>query len=146
MKPAPMDAQSLIFLIMVGIAAGMLSGLVGVGGGVILVPALVYFLGYNQHQAQGTSLGVLTFPVTILAFVTYYNNCKATGSPIEFRVIAIIAIGFVAGSYFGSKLAVRIDQQLLKKIFAVILFYTGIKMLGWDSIVVQWVKNISGRL
>lgn len=106
------------------------------------MPALVYFLSYNQHQAQGTSLGVLTFPVVILAFLTYYKDCQEMGSPIEFRVIAIIAAGFIIGSYLGSHIAVRIDQQVLKKIFAVILFYTAIKMLDWDDAFIKWVKNI----
>jgi uncharacterized membrane protein YfcA len=142
MKTSPMDLQALIVLILIGLAAGVLSGLVGVGGGIILVPALVYFLHYNQHQAQGTSLGVLTFPVVILAFLTYYKDCQETGAPIEFKVIAIIAVGFLIGSYFGSLLAVRIDQQMLKKLFAVILFYTGIKMLDWDKVVINWMKNI----
>jgi uncharacterized membrane protein YfcA len=142
MKTSPMDIQALIILILIGLAAGVLSGLVGVGGGIILVPALVYFLNYNQHQAQGTSLGVLTFPVVILAFLTYFKDCQQMGTPIEFRVIAIIATGFIAGSYFGSVIAVRIDQEMLKKIFAIILFYTGIKMLNWDAIFINWVKNI----
>ena len=70
-----MDFQALTILTLIGLAAGILSGLVGVGGGIILVPALVYFLGYDQHQAQGTSLGVLTLPVVILAFLTYYKDC-----------------------------------------------------------------------
>lgn len=137
-----MDAQAIIILSLIGLAAGVLSGLVGVGGGVVLVPALVYFLHYNQHQAQGTSLGVLTFPVVILAFLTYYRDCRATGTPIEFKVIALLALGFVIGGYFGSKIAVNIDQNLLKKLFAIILFYTGIKMLGWDDAVIKWMKSI----
>ncbi len=127
---------------MIGLVAGILSGLVGVGGGIILVPALVYFLHYNQHQAQGTSLGVLSIPVTILAFITYYNNCREINTPIEFKVIGIIAAGFIVGGYFGSKIAVRIDEEMLKKIFAVILFYTAIKLLHWDESVLKWIKNI----
>ena len=142
MKTQPMDIQAIIILLLIGLAAGVLSGLVGVGGGIILVPALVYFLHYNQHQAQGTSLGVLTIPVTILAFLTYYRDSLATGSPIEFKVIFIIAAGFLLGGFLGSFTAVRIDQQLLKKLFAVILFYTGIKMLDWDKVVVNWMKHL----
>ena len=76
-----MDFQALTILTLIGLAAGILSGLVGVGGGIILVPALVYFLGYDQHQAQGTSLGVLTLPVVILAFLTYYKDCRTAGNP-----------------------------------------------------------------
>ncbi len=142
MKTNPMDIQVYIILIIVGLAAGMLSGMVGVGGGIILVPALVFFFQYTQHQAQGTSLGVLTFPVTILAFLSYYNDCRSSGTPIEFKVIGLIAGGFLVGSFFGSKIAVRIDQETLKKIFAVILFYTAFKMLNWDQTLLRWFKNI----
>ncbi|HLA53480.1 MAG TPA: sulfite exporter TauE/SafE family protein [Flavitalea sp.] len=142
MKTNPMDIQVYIILIIVGLAAGMLSGMVGVGGGIILVPAMVFFFQYTQHQAQGTSLGVLTFPVTILAFLSYYNDCRSSGTPIEFKVIGLIAGGFLVGSFFGSKIAVRIDQETLKKIFAVILFYTAFKMLNWDQTLLRWIKNI----
>lgn len=137
-----MDIQSLIMLLLIGLAAGVLSGLVGVGGGIILVPALVYFLGYNQHQAQGTSLGVLTFPVTILAFLAYYRDCQNTGNPIKMPVILMLGAGFIVGGLLGSSIAVKIDQQMLKKIFAIILFYTGIKMLDWDKVVVNWMKAL----
>ena len=137
-----MDIPALIILVMIGLTAGLLSGLVGIGGGIILVPALIYFLNYNQLQAQGTSLGILTIPVTILAFFIYYNDCSAMKTPIEFKVVGIVAAGFILGSYFGSRIAVKIDQDLLKKIFAVILFYTGIKMLHWDSLIMNWFKNI----
>ena len=137
-----MDYQAVIILVLIGLAAGVLSGLVGVGGGIILVPALVYFLGYNQHQSQGTSLGVLMFPVTILAFIAYYRDSLITGSPIEIKVILIIAAGFVIGGLLGGALAIRIDQMLLRKLFAILLFYTGIKMLAWDKVIVNWVKHL----
>ena len=142
MKSFRMDYQAIIILILIGLAAGVLSGLIGVGGGIILVPALVYFLHYNQHQAQGTSLGVLTFPVTILAFLSYYHDSINTGAPIQLKVILIIAGGFVLGGLLGSMIAVKIDQHMLKKIFALILFYTGIKMLDWDKVIVNWMKHI----
>ncbi len=136
-----MDIQAYLIMILIGLAAGMLSGLVGVGGGIILVPALIYFLGYNQQQAQGTSLGILTIPVTIVAFIVYYNNCRLSNTPIEMGVIGIVALGFLLGSFFGSKIAVNINQDLLKKIFALILFYTGVKMMQWDTLAIQWLKN-----
>ncbi|HUQ67441.1 MAG TPA: sulfite exporter TauE/SafE family protein [Flavitalea sp.] len=142
MKISSMDYQVVIILILIGLAAGVLSGLVGVGGGIILVPALVYFLHYNQHQAQGTSLGVLTFPVTLLAFLSYYRDCVNTNSPIELNVILIIAAGFIVGGFLGSFVAIKIDQQTLKKLFALILFYTGIKMLDWDKVIVNWMKHL----
>lgn len=137
-----MTTQLVITIILIGLAAGTLSGLVGVGGGIILVPALVLFLGYTQHQAQGTSLGVLTLPVVILASLKYYVDCKSMGTPIDLKVIGLLALGFVGGGYIGSGLALKIDQDTLRKIFAVILFYTALKMLNWDAAIVRWVKNI----
>lgn len=137
-----MTTQIVLTIIIIGLAAGMLSGLVGVGGGIILVPAMVFFLHYGQHQAQGMSLGVLTFPVVILGFLKYYQECAKMGTPIDFKVIGILAIGFVVGSYVGSSIALKIDKELLKKIFAVILFYTAFKMLEWDSAIVRWVKGV----
>jgi len=141
MKQRNMTTEIFI-VILIGLAAGVLSGLVGVGGGIILVPALVYFLHYTQHQAQGTSLGVLTFPVVILGFLKYYTDCKRMGTPIDFRIIGILAIGFVLGGLLGSTIALKIDREALKKIFAIILFYTAINMMGWDKVIVKWVKGL----
>jgi uncharacterized protein len=141
MKQRNMTTE-LFIVILIGLAAGILSGLVGVGGGIILVPALVYFLHYTQHQAQGTSLGVLTFPVVILGFLKYYSDCKRMGTPIDFKIIAILAIGFLAGGLIGSTIALKIDKEALKKIFAIILFYTAFKMLEWDAVLIRWVKKL----
>jgi len=137
-----MTAQLIITAIIIGLAAGMLSGLVGVGGGIIMVPALVFFLNYTQHQAQGTSLAVLTLPVVIAGSIYYYYECKKMGAPIEFRVVLLLAAGFVVGGFFGSKIALAIDQKTLKVVFAIILFYTAFKLLSWDSAIVKWVKSI----
>ena len=136
-----MTAQLMLIIIIIGLFAGILSGLVGIGGGIILVPALVYFMGYTQHQAQGTSLGVLTLPVVIIAFITYYYDCRKMGVPIDFKVIGLLAAGFLIGGFFGSSLALKLDKEVLKKIFAVLLFYTAIKMLGWDKTVIGWFKT-----
>lgn len=114
----------ILSLILIGLLAGVLSGLVGVGGGIIMVPLLVLLLGFNQHQAQGTSLTVLVVPVTALAVFNYYKE-----GYINWKYAAIIAVFFVVGSYFGSKLAVSIDQKMLKKIFAAILILVAGKML-----------------
>jgi uncharacterized membrane protein YfcA len=143
-KQSYMTAQLITIIIIIGLFAGMLSGLVGIGGGIVLVPALVYFLNYSQHQAQGTSLGVLTFPVVLIAFLTYFYELKKMGEPIDFKVIGFLAIGFVAGSLIGSTMALKIDKEVLKKIFAVVLFYTAFKMLDWDSAIVKWVKGMFG--
>ena len=137
-----MTAQLIVIIIAIGLCAGMLSGLIGIGGGIILVPALIYFLNYEQHQAQGTSLGVLTFPVVLIAFLKYYYDMKKVGQPIDFKVIGFLAIGFVVGGFLGSSLALKLDKDLLRKIFAAILFYTAFKMLNWDSAIIRFVKNI----
>jgi uncharacterized membrane protein YfcA len=137
-----MTAQLIAMIMAIGLVAGMLSGLIGIGGGIILVPALVYLLNYSQHQAQGTSLGVLTFPVVLIAFLKYYYDLKKTGQPIDFKVIGFLAIGFVVGGLIGSSLALKIDKEVLKKIFAAVLFYTGFKMLEWDSAIIKWVKSV----
>ncbi len=137
-----MTTQIILLIIIIGLFAGILSGLVGVGGGIILVPALVYFLNYSQHQAQGTSLGVLTFPVVIVAFLKYYYDTKKMGEPIDFGVIGLLAIGFVVGGFLGSSLALKIDKEALRKIFAVILFYTAFQMLKWDVFIIRFFKKI----
>jgi uncharacterized membrane protein YfcA len=137
-----MTLQLLLMVIAIGLSAGILSGLVGVGGGIIMVPALVFFMNYTQHQAQGTSLAVLTLPVVILASLYYYNRCQQLGTPIDLRIVGLLGVGFIVGGYFGSKIALAINQDTLRKIFAVILFYTAFKMLGWDAAIVKWVRNI----
>jgi uncharacterized membrane protein YfcA len=136
-KPHQMTAQIIIILALIGLAAGMLSGLVGVGGGIIIVPALVFFLGFSQYQAQGTSLGLLLLPVGILAVMSYYQK-----GHIDVKVIGIMAAGFVLGGFLGSKLALAISETAVKRIFAVILFYSAFKMLGWDMWIYKTVRNI----
>lgn len=105
-----MTLHTILLLILIGILAGILSGLVGVGGGVIMVPLLVFLLGFSQHQAQGTSLAVLVVPVTGIAVYNYFKE-----GYIDWRYAAIIAVFFVVGGYFGSKMAINIDQKILKK-------------------------------
>lgn len=119
-----MTTTIILSLVLIGLLAGILSGLVGVGGGIIMVPMLVLLLGFSQHQAQGTSLTVLVVPVTALAVFNYYKE-----GYINWKYAAIIAVFFVVGSYFGSKLAVGIDQKMLKKIFGVVLIIIAGKML-----------------
>lgn len=137
-----MTTEILLIVLLIGLSAGVLSGLVGIGGGIIMVPALVFFLSYTQHQAQGTSLGVLTLPVVIIASIYYYQQCQKLGTPMDLRVIGLLAISFLIGGYFGSKIALSLNTELLKKIFAIVLFYTAIKMTGWDSTFLKWVKGL----
>ena len=135
--PYKMTVQVVLLLIIIGFAAGILSGLVGVGGGIIVVPALVFFLGFTQQQAQGTSLGLLLLPVGILAVLNYYNKGQ-----IDLRVVAIMTITFVIGGWFGSKWALALPEKTVKRIFAIILFYAAFKMMGWDSVIYRSIKNI----
>ncbi|NML21099.1 sulfite exporter TauE/SafE family protein [Pseudoflavitalea sp. G-6-1-2] len=137
-----MASQEMIILVMIGLAAGILSGLIGVGGGVIMVPALAFFMHYSQHQAQGTSLGVLTLPVAALAFFKYYTECRKMGTPLDPKVILILAAGFIVGGFVGSSLAVKINQEMLKKIFGIIMLYTAFKLFGWDTIIIRWVRSV----
>lgn len=118
-----MTVSTLLMLMLIGLLAGMLSGLVGIGGGIVMVPLLL-LLGLSQHQAQGTSLAVLVVPVTAVAVFNYYKE-----GYIDWRFAAIIAIFFVVGGYFGSKLAISIDQKILKKIFGVVLLLIAGKMI-----------------
>ena len=122
-----MTIQTILILVIIGIAAGILGGLVGVGGGIIIVPSLVYFLSFSQKSAQGTSLGLLLLPVGIFGVLQYYKQ-----GHVDFKVVAIIAIGFLAGSYFGSKVALSLQQETVKKIFAILLLLIAIKMLFID--------------
>src|SRR5512146_1488484 len=108
-----MTVQVVLLLIIIGFAAGILSGLVGVGGGIIIVPALVFFLGFNQQQAQGTSLGLLLLPVGILAVINYYDK-----GHIDIRVVAIMSLAFILGGWLGSKLALSLPEITVKRIFA----------------------------
>ena len=132
-----MAIETIFLLILIGVLAGTLSGLVGVGGGIVIVPALILFMGFTQHQAQGTSLGLLLLPVGILAVVNYYNK-----GYVDIKVVAVMSVAFIIGGWLGSKLAISLSQETVRKIFAVILLYTAIKMLEWDSIFIRWVKNI----
>jgi uncharacterized membrane protein YfcA len=119
-----MTIQIILSLILIGILAGVLSGLVGVGGGIIMVPLLVMFFSFNQHEAQGTSLAVLAVPVTAVAVFNYYKEGQ-----INLKYAAIIAVFFVLGSIVGSKFALTLDQKVLKKIFAIVLLVIAGKML-----------------
>jgi len=136
-KPYKMTVEIILLLVVIGLVAGILSGLVGVGGGIIVVPALVFFLGFTQQQAQGTSLGLLLLPVGILAVLNYYKQ-----GHIDIRVIGIMAAAFVVGGWLGSKWALSLPEEVVKKIFAIILFYSAIKMMGWDATFIKWIRNV----
>jgi uncharacterized membrane protein YfcA len=123
-----MSLQVIIILFLVGLAAGILGGLVGVGGGIIIVPSLVYFLGFSQKEAQGTSLGILLLPVGILGVLQFYK-----AGYVDLRTVWVVSFGFLVGSYFGSKIALGFPQETAKKIFAVLLILIALKMLFLDK-------------
>jgi uncharacterized membrane protein YfcA len=106
-----------------GVFAGVLSGLVGIGGGVIIVPALVYFFGMDQKTAQGTSLAVLLPPTGLLAFLQYYR-----AGHVDIKVGTLIVVGLLLGGWLGGDFAQHLPQMTLRKIFAVLLFLTAVKM------------------
>jgi uncharacterized membrane protein YfcA len=118
-----MDINNILFLVLIGLSAGILSGLVGVGGGIIMVPLLL-IMGFSQHQAQGTSLAVLALPVT---FIAAYNYQKA--GHLDWKVALVIALFFIVGAYFGSKIAINIDQKMLKKIFGFTLLILSLRLI-----------------
>src|ERR1043165_3387617 len=123
-----MSIHTILILILVGIAAGMLGGLVGVGGGIIIVPSLIYFCAFSQKMAQGTSLGILLLPIGILGVIQYYK-----AGYVDMKYVLLISAGFLAGSYFGSKIALSLPQETVKKIVAIILILVAVKMLVFDK-------------
>jgi uncharacterized membrane protein YfcA len=119
-----MTASMLLILIVIGIITGIMAGMLGIGGAIIMIPALVFILGTSQQMAQGTSLAVMLPPIGILAAYNYY---KAGHVNITFAIV--LAVCFLIGSYFGSKWALNIPQPILKKIFGVLLLLVAFKML-----------------
>ena len=106
-----------------GVFAGVLSGLVGIGGGIIIVPALVYFFGMDQQTAQGTSLAVLLPPTGLLAFLEYYR-----AGHVDAKIGTLIIVGLLLGGWLGGDFAQQLPQMTLRKIFAVLLLLTAVKM------------------
>lgn len=110
-------------VLFIGLAIGAVSGVVGIGGGILIIPALVWLLGMDQYKAQGTSLGALLAPVGILAFIEYYRRGHA-----DLRVALLLAVGFTFGSYFGATVAVSLPEIWLRRIFAGVLIAVGGRM------------------
>ncbi len=110
--------------LILGLLAGVLSGLVGLGGGFIIVPALVFIFGFSQHQAQGTTLALLVPPIGLLAAWTYYRQ-----GFVDIRVAGLIAVGFVVGSLLGARYAMTVSNETLEKVFGAALVLIGLKMI-----------------
>ena len=115
-----------IILIVVGLAAGVLSGLLGIGGGILIIPALIYCLGYSQHMAQGTTLALMVPPVGILAAWTYWREGN-----VNLAAAALICLGFVFGGWLGAKFTTAIPELVLRRSFGVFLGVIAVKMIFW---------------
>lgn len=115
---------SIALYLILGLAAGILSGLIGIGGGIIIVPALVILFGLTQQQAQGTTLALMVPPIGILAAWTYYEK-----GFVDLRIAAFVCLGFIIGGYFGAKVAVGLSNDLLRRIFGVVLLVVAVKMI-----------------
>jgi uncharacterized membrane protein YfcA len=116
--------MQIVGFIVLGLAAGVLAGLAGVGGGIIIVPLLVFAFGFTQHMAQGTSLAVLIPPVGLLAMLKYYK-----AGDVNLKAAALIAAGILIGSVFGAKIALDLPQATLKKLFGVVLLLASMRYL-----------------
>lgn len=119
-----MDTMTIISLVVIGLLAGFLSGTMGIGGSVVMIPLLILWVGFTQHQAQGTSLAVLSVPVTLLAAFNYYKE-----GHVNWKFAAIMAVTFILGGYLGSKFAISVNQSVLKKIFGGVLLLVALKMI-----------------
>lgn len=119
-----MNINEVIILIVIGFLAGIVGGTFGVGGGIIIIPALVFILGLSQHNAQGTSLAVLLFPIGILAVINYSKN-----GYVNYKFAAILIVSFVLGSYLGSLISVHLPEKILKKVFGIFLLLVSLKMI-----------------
>jgi uncharacterized membrane protein YfcA len=119
-----MEIQNFILLCLTGILAGVIAGGMGVGGGILIVPVLVFLFGMTQHEAQGTSLAVLLPPVSILALISYHKK-----GFVNYKFAAILIVTFIIGSYLGGLFAVNLPEKELKRIFGVLLLLAGIKMI-----------------
>ncbi len=113
----------ILICVSVGLLAGILSGVIGLGGGIVVLPALIYLLGMSQHMAQGTTLAMLLPPVGILAVLNYYKH-----GYVDFKIAMFICAGFILGAFFGSKIAILMNAKHLKILCGVIFIAIGIKM------------------
>ncbi len=124
-----MTISTLIILVCIGLLAGFLSGMIGIGGGIIIVPALVYFLGVSQQSAQGTSIALMLPPIGILAAMNYYK----AGS-LDIKYALVIAVTFIIGGYLGSKMSLAyFSEATMKKVFGLILMMVSIKMVFFSK-------------
>ena len=119
---------TILGLLALGLVAGMLSSMVGIGGGVVIVPALVILFAVSQKTAQGTSLAMLLPPIGIFAVINYYK-----AGYVDFKIAGVLCLAFIVGSYFGSKFALNLQESTLKRIFGVFLMILAVKYLFFNK-------------
>ncbi len=119
-----MPTPDFLKFILIGVAGGSVSGLVGLGGGIVLIPLMVYFLGFSQHQAQGTTLALLVPPVGLLAAWTYYRE-----GYVDLKVAIFACLGFFVGALLGAKIATILPQDILRRVFGASLFLVSLQMI-----------------
>ena len=131
-----MEITTFITLLFIGLFAGIASGYVGIGGGIIIIPSLIYFLGLGQHQAQGVSLALMLPPIGVLAFYKYYQsgsfNLEIEGQIIENKLLIyalIMAVFFVIGGWLGAKWSLKTPVHIVKLIFGSFMLYASVKMI-----------------
>jgi len=118
-----MATNQIIIVLAIGLTAGFLSGSMGIGGAIVVIPSLMFFLGFSTQQAQGTSLALMTIPVMLVSAINYYQAGK-----VNVKVAVIMALTFVIGGYLGSKLSVNLPEKVVRKTLSVILFLVSLKM------------------
>jgi uncharacterized membrane protein YfcA len=123
-KDKEVSAMNLVLYVLLGLIAGVLGGMFGIGGGTILIPALVYVFGLTQHQAQGTSLAIMIPPIGLLAALRYYYSGN-----VKLNMAAFICIGFFLGGLIGASLIQNVSEPLLKKLFGVYLLFVSLRMI-----------------
>ncbi|MCB4792581.1 MAG: sulfite exporter TauE/SafE family protein [Elusimicrobia bacterium] len=114
----------IVLYVLLGFVAGVLGGLFGIGGGIILIPALVYLFKLTQHQAQGTTLAILIPPIGLLAAWVYYKNGN-----VDLKIAVFICLGFFIGGFIGAKIAALFSNDALKKLFGAAMLLVAIKMI-----------------
>ena len=119
-----MSLTTFFLLVLIGLCAGLLSGFVGVGGGLIIIPLLMLLIGFGQHSAQGTSLAVMLPPIGVLAAWNYHKE-----GFVNWKYALIISLAFIIGGYFSSMWALTVDEKTLKKVFGIMLLMGGLKLI-----------------
>ena len=119
-----METNTALILIIIGLMAGVFGGVFGVGGAIVMIPAMVYFLGVDQHTAQGTSLAVMLPPIGLFAAYNYYK-----AGQVNIWYALVIAVSFMIGGYFGSKIALNLPEHIMKKVFGIFLIIMALRLI-----------------